>query len=129
MEISQNGRVILDRLAREIRQAEEIVGEPSNEIMFEDGHTERLQYIRYYLQDQNLKRQQIIYYFEADPSVLVRYDATDPDGNSPTEEIEKDELIAEKIENLQFNYLSLLSISLTLDSTVFETKIYPRNIK
>ncbi len=44
-EITQNGRVILERMTREIRQAKEIVTElpeeridPSNEIIFQDGH-------------------------------------------------------------------------------------------
>ena len=40
-EITQNGRVILERMTREIRQAKEIVTElvdPANEIIFQDGH-------------------------------------------------------------------------------------------
>ncbi|GAI52666.1 unnamed protein product, partial [marine sediment metagenome] len=44
-EITQNGRVILERMTREIRQAKEIVTElpeepvsPPNEIIFQDGH-------------------------------------------------------------------------------------------
>ncbi len=44
-EVVQNGRVILERMSREIRQAREIVTEipeervnPSNEIKFQDGH-------------------------------------------------------------------------------------------
>lgn len=45
-ELTQNGRVILERMSREIRQAKEIVTElpeerinPSNEILFQDGHS------------------------------------------------------------------------------------------
>ncbi len=45
-EITQNGRVILERMAREIRQTKEVITElpeeeinPSEEIMFHDGHT------------------------------------------------------------------------------------------
>jgi len=39
-EITQNGRVILERMTREIRQAKEIVTElpEENEIIFQDGH-------------------------------------------------------------------------------------------
>jgi len=44
-EITQNGRVILERITREIRQAKEIVTDlpeeeldPANEILFQDGH-------------------------------------------------------------------------------------------
>lgn len=44
-EITQNGRVILERMTREIRQAKEIVTKlpkervsPANEIIFQDGH-------------------------------------------------------------------------------------------
>ena len=46
VEITQNGRVILERMAREIRQTKEIITElpeekidSSEEIMFHDGHT------------------------------------------------------------------------------------------
>lgn len=46
VEITQNGRVILERITREIRQTKEIITElpeekidPSEEIMFQDGHT------------------------------------------------------------------------------------------
>jgi len=45
-EINQNGRVILERMTREIRQTTEVVTElpedevdPSEEILFQDGHT------------------------------------------------------------------------------------------
>src|SRR5258708_6585507 len=46
----QNGRVALDRMAREIRQANALVTAlPASEIEFEDGHAGDLSYHRYYL--------------------------------------------------------------------------------
>jgi type II secretory pathway pseudopilin PulG len=90
-EIAQNGRVILERMVREIRQAKEIVTElpqdpdnpnepPSAEIEFEDGHIplscQELgsdhYYIRYYIytpadsqEPKELRRQYRVYCFDA----------------------------------------------------------------
>lgn len=82
-EILQNGRVILERLSREIRQATEIItplpqlpdlpgNPPSPSIEFEDGHTPSpyqallsdYYYIRYYLDDSEVFRQYRVYCFE-----------------------------------------------------------------
>jgi len=82
-EISQNGRVILERITREIRQAKELVTELADEetgasstLEFEDGHTpappryqelgSEYYYIRYYIpaDTQNLNRQYRVYCFD-----------------------------------------------------------------
>ena len=69
LEISQNGRVFFDRLSRELRQTPEIVTglpatkdvigfPPAEEIEFQDGHDiETIEYIRYYLDGNLVKRQ------------------------------------------------------------------------
>jgi len=87
-ETMQNGRVILDRISRELRQAEDMVtslpADNSNpetlpeEIMFQDGHdSSTITYIRYYLDGSNINRQSIVYYFESDPDNYVYWHATD----------------------------------------------------
>lgn len=82
-EITQNGRVILERMVREIRQAKEIVTElyydetgATSTLEFEDGHTPILSryqglgsdhyYIRYYIptSTNELRRQYRVYCFD-----------------------------------------------------------------
>jgi len=89
-ELAQNGRVILERIVREIRQANEMVtslpqvsdnpdNPPPSEIEFEDGHTPFVcqqlgsdhYYIRYYIytptdpqQPKELRRQYRVYCFD-----------------------------------------------------------------
>lgn len=123
----QSARVIMDRLSRELRQANEIAEIPADGIMFEDGHeTSRLQYIKYFINgDDDLKRQIATYYKPSDPGLLVRYDTP-----GAQETIEKDEVVAENITALTFIYDTvndIIEINLTVKSKPFRTKINPRN--
>lgn len=87
-EILQNGRVILERMTREIRQAREIVtelgltiDEATSTIEFEDGHIgERYYYIRYFKEGSNVKKEIKRYYFSGDPGTYVAWNATPPEG-------------------------------------------------
>lgn len=112
-ELVQNGRIAMDRMIREIRQTNEIVdrGEEQsnneiNEIEFQDAHASEIeiQYIKYYLEGDKLKRQVLYYYFEAGiyAGVRVAWDDVDEDGKSPLGKEVKDEIIAEYIEGLEF---------------------------
>lgn len=123
----QNVRVIMDRLSRELRQANEIAEISSNKIMFEDGHqTSRLQYIKYFIDGNNdIKRQVITYYQPSNPELLVRYDTP-----GAKETIEKDEIIAQNITALTFIYDTVndtIEINLNVKNKPFQTKINPRN--
>lgn len=121
-EITQNSRIAIDRLARELRQTDEIVTNlPDSEIEFQDGHDESLQYLRYYLENSLLRRQIIIYYLGDIPDIPVRYDTP---GALPS--IQKDEVIAE--------YISILELSrenklIQININDFSTKVIGRNIK
>jgi prepilin-type N-terminal cleavage/methylation domain-containing protein len=142
-EITQNGRVILDRLIRELRQTPAIVttipatnGDPESlpdEIMFQDGHdTSAIRYLRYYLIGSDLKRQIIIYYFPSDPANYVYWHATDQGGNPPTSEILEDKIIGEYVYDLEFWGVKLISINLYLfkngQSEIINTAVYGRNL-
>ena len=93
MEIWQNARTSLDRMTREIRQAENIVtvlppsetdplNPPVNELQFQDGHDNtEIIYIRYYLDGTDLMRQRLGYYFPDTPAVYVKWDSLDSFGN------------------------------------------------
>jgi len=118
-EITQNSRLAIDRISRELRQTDEIITIlPAVEIEFEDGHNkETLQYLRYYL-DNNLLHRQIIAYLLDDAP--VRWNV--PGAEKTTKE---DQIIAEYIEAIQFSGSKLIQI----DINDFSTKVTGRNIK
>ena len=145
-ELTQNARIALDRISREIRQTQEIltdlpedlddpINPPANQIKFQDGHiTAKIQYIRYYLDGTNLHRSVNHYYFSSNPDEWVLWNATDSEGNPPTESVpDEDRTIGEFITNLQFYGIKLIDIDIEVgkDSTAykFETKAMGRNIK
>ncbi|MEI6288060.1 MAG: prepilin-type N-terminal cleavage/methylation domain-containing protein [bacterium] len=146
-EITQNGRVILDRLSRELRQTQYLVTElPTNtsnpntlpdEIMFQDGHdTSQIKYIRYYLDNGNINRQIIVYYFPADPNTFVRINDTDqhdplnPASSTPL--VQEDKIIGEYVSDIEFWGNKLVNINLYLsknnETEILNTAIYGRNL-
>lgn len=143
-ELTQNGRIALERMSRDIRQAQAIVTDlpltnddilnpPPSTIQFEDGHdVSKIQYIKYYLSDTNLKRQVIHYYFSASPTIWVKYNARDAFNNLPIESIDEDVIKADKISALQFYGDSFINISLTATNSennfIFTTEVSGRNI-
>lgn len=142
-EIVQNGRVIIDRLSREIRQTSDIVTElpldnsdPDSlpaELMFQDGHSPtQISYIRYYIDGNNLNRQEIIYYFDIAPDTYVYWHETDQTGNPPTMEITDDKIIGEYIDDIEFWGDKLININLYLrkneETQIINTAIYGRNL-
>jgi len=139
-EITQNGRVILERISREIRQAKEIITELSDDgseissiIEFEDGHiTTRYYYICYYQEGSEVKRKVKRYYFPSDPSTFLSWDTTSPVETLTTITTEGPVIIGEYVTNLEFWGSRIISISLTLEkknkSIELETKIFGRNL-
>lgn len=157
-ELLQNGRVILERLAREIRQAEEIVtplpqlpdnpdNPPPEEIEFQDGHIPSpyqelgsdYYYIRHYLATTTgeLYRQYRVYCFDSCEicNTYFRWNDTKIVG----EEIVKahpcdleDKIIGEYAKELKFWGSGLINISLTLfkqnEKIDMQTKILGRNL-
>lgn len=154
-EITQNGRVILERMTREIRQAKEITSEFSeqreyaiDEIIFEDGHISiPYYYIRYFTDSINIRRQIFVYYFSDDPDSYVSWDDEDEWGGSPggpdscilescldcpvTCKILEDRIIGEYVTELKFWGSDLINIFLTLakDNKQIDlsTQIFGRN--
>jgi len=146
-EILQNGRIIFERLSREIRQANVIVSQlPQNEIEFEDGHTPSpfaylgadYFYIRYFT-DSNLKevhRQYKAYCFES-CDVCVEYvrwnDIKIIDGEqiNPQPCILEDRVVGEFVESMSFEGSGLINISLGLvknnENIELTTQIAGRN--
>lgn len=113
-ELSQNARVSIDRLSREIRQSQNIItilpitnndpiNPPSNEIIFQDGHNvSEIIYIRYYLDNTNLMRSYTAYYFPSNPDLYVSWNSLDEFGNPPTSTVLEDRIVGEYFNSLEF---------------------------
>lgn len=137
-ELAQNARITLDLMAREIRQANEIVtvlpitdSSAPAELEFEDGHTAtQIQYIRYYLNGTNLKRQIKVYYFDATPLTYVFWDDVDPFG-PPSSTTLDDQIIGEHFSDLDFWGDGNINIELILTKGIeqmeMKSMINPRN--
>jgi len=156
-ELLQNGRVILERITREIRQGESVVSQlpqvpdnpgnpPLSEIEFQDGHTpspyESLgsdyYYIRYYFSSstKELYRQYKVYCFDPCDScnTYFRWDDTRIEGINtiPTHScILEEKIIGEYIKDLNFWGSGMVDASLILSNKdqeiSFQTKIFGRN--
>lgn len=140
-EITQNGRVIIEKISREIRQVKEIVGDfpdtresAVSSIIFEDGHiTDSYHYVHYFKSDGEIKREVLGFYFSADPlQELQPWDALPPpDETLETKTLEAEAVIGEWVEKLEFWGSDVVNISLTLTkkakTLVLGTKIFCRN--
>ncbi len=133
LELTQNARIIVDRISREIRQTAEVathlpelrdilVDPPPHEIEFQDGHdTASTHYIRYYLSGTDLNRQVAAYWFPPndcdtppDPSEWAYWDTLDIDGNSPQRCVLEDQTIAEYLADMEFWGSGLIRFSFEL---------------
>lgn len=122
-DISQNGRIALDRLTRELRQTPGIVthmpdtpldlsvAQPG-EIEFEDGHANDLTYHRYYVQNGTLKYDQKEYYFSYDTSSRVKWNSTGTGGVTPVTHVISTSDVADGIQSLTVYGVSAIQIEL-----------------
>ena len=140
-ETIQNGRVVLERISREIRQAKEIVTELSDDeagatstILFQDGHEiSTIHYINYFKEGTNVKREVIAYYFSGDPATHVPWDATPPPGQQKlATTTEEARIIGEYVAGLGFWGSPVINTSITLEKenkiTNLKTQIFGRNL-
>jgi len=139
-ELSQNGRISLDRISREIRQTDQVTTtlsedppDPSQaEIIFEDGHTDIIQYIRYYLSGTDLRKEIKHYYFPSDPGTWVDYNAKDGYGQPANSNIDSDQIVAQFVSHLNFYGEKTIGIDLSIEKDGrkidFRTKNLGRNL-
>lgn len=146
-EITQNGRVILERMTREMRQAEEIVTElpdaldsevpegAESEIEFEDGHISTpYHYIHYFKEDNKIWREVVGYYFSGDfDETLVPWDAQPP-ANQTLEKktLEEAKIIGEYVTDLKLWGLRVINTFIILEKhnkrIELSTKVFGRNL-
>ena len=144
-ELTQNARIALERMSREIRQAQDIIDPLSmppsadsptqNIIVFQDGHTIFstpspdstcfIQYIEYTISNNNLNRT-IIQYRDKVNNMCVKYDPLIIPVRLSSE------IKAEKLKTLKFwgtNSLITIFIEVTDNKSTyqFETQTSPRN--
>ncbi|MCX6785969.1 MAG: prepilin-type N-terminal cleavage/methylation domain-containing protein [Candidatus Komeilibacteria bacterium] len=145
LEITQNGRIFLDRLTRELRQTPEIATSlppakttqgfpPAAEIMFADGHdVPDIQYLRYFLNNGMVKRQRLVYYFATEPGVYVHWNARDAFGQLPQSSVLEERDIAEYVNQIKFYGagVTYMEIWLTkgLSTAHFYTGVWGRNTR
>jgi prepilin-type N-terminal cleavage/methylation domain-containing protein len=142
-EIVQNGRVILDRMIRELRQTPDIVTElpddtsvPESlpdEIIFQDGHnTIETKYIRYYLSGEDIYRQIIVYYFDTNPAFYLFWHETNQGGEPPRISILENKLVGEYVQDIEFWGSPLININLSLvkndQRKIIYTAVYGRSL-
>lgn len=152
-QLQQNGRVVVERLSREVRQTDELILEAEQTwlnnlletndypfpapILFQDARQDDLQYVIYSLKENESKqlyRLSVYFYFPDDPAVQVRWNAADTNGNPPQATLVKEELVGEYIKEIDFQQLSskMININLILEkegkTLDLETKIGGRNI-
>ena len=144
-ELNQNGRVILDRMVREIRQTPDIITQlpattdnpeqlPS-EIIFQEGHDlTDIRYIRYFMDGTDLKRQIIVYYFPSFPDYYVHsYDTGKEEPHDPPViQVLEERVIGEYLDDIEFWGDGLLGINLYLAKNsqwiILNTAVYGRNL-
>ncbi|MFA6422908.1 MAG: prepilin-type N-terminal cleavage/methylation domain-containing protein [Patescibacteria group bacterium] len=139
-EVRQNARIAIERMSRDIRQSVKIINNipetkdtPANEIKFQDGHTiNKIQYITYSLDQENLIKKYSHYSFISDPLTWVFSDTKDGSGNSPSETTDSSEIVALNIKSLDFWGSDAINISLLVSKgnyqEDYETTVMSRNI-
>lgn len=143
-EINQNARIALERITRDLRQTSTIttvlpptdtdqLNPPPDNIQFQNGHDQsKIEYIKYYLSNNELHRQEFHYYFSTDTNQWVAYNAKDQYNNPPLVSTPVDTVKADKVTSLKFFGTSMVNIVLTTaakgQTQVYETQVLGRNI-
>lgn len=148
-QLSQNGRVALDRISREVRVTPQVItqfpdnaADPSpiqpHEIEFQDGFLaisdpSYLTYHRYWLSGTILMMDVKEYVFTSNPGVRVLAGSTDGGGNPPVSNIISSQAIALSVTSLIFYGAKPLEIDLTTSdvtgqSYFLRTTVSGRNI-
>ncbi len=140
MELAQNGRVAFDRITREIRQSVAIAtplatssSEATEEMMFQDGHnSDQITYIFYYLNGNELRRAKLVYFFEEEPDIYVKYNSTNEEGELPESKVLEDKVVGEYFKGVGFwEENGLIHASSTLENNdqnfKINTSVFSRN--
>ena len=151
-ELNQNARITLERISRDLRQTERIttslppddtddMNPAPSTIQFQDGHdTTKVQYIKYLLSGNELRRQLIHYCFSSTPETCpetdwVAWNTQDQYGNTPSEWIDPANNVvkADKISSIKFYGIKIITTEVKVkdgnSSYTYKTKTLGRNIQ
>ena len=109
-ELSQNARISIDKISRELRQSNNLITDfslisTSSEIFFQNGHdNNEITYIKYFASSTDLIRKNLAYEFNTDPGIYVYHDSIDAWGNSPNEISLEERVIGEYFDTLEFSF-------------------------
>ena len=142
-EATQNARIALERISRDLRQAEDLLTNlpttssdpflpPPSEIEFQDGHDpESLTYLRYHVLGDSLYREESYYAFPSAPTIRVPHNILDADGNPPVKAIVQDLIVAEGLVVLSFWGENDIHISIEVNRgsarVISSTGVFGRN--
>jgi len=138
-ELVQNARVCLDRLSRELRQAEFLITDvsaTSTKLFFQDGHdSDQITYIEYLLIGTDLYRAHKAYYFPpwpVAPDQYTYYNSVDEWGVLAASTTLESRIVGEYFDSLEFyGENGLITITVNLKKAHanlnIDTKIYIRN--
>lgn len=143
LEAVQNARSIMDRLSRDLRQTNEVItplndinnaGDAKNEIEFENGHSsEKINYVKYYLNGNNLVKQEHHYKFNTDPNNWVVWNMRDNQDQPPVLVIDSSVIVANYVNQFNFwkNSDSLIRFEVIVaknnKSAAMRTQVFGRN--
>jgi prepilin-type N-terminal cleavage/methylation domain-containing protein len=130
--LSQNGRITLDRLSRELRQTPDVVTTlPTTSsdnsvtqpgyIEFEDGHANDLTYKRYYVSSGVLKVDVKQYYFSYDTVTRVKWNAIGTGGVSPVSNVISTSDIADGVSSIAFYGSNQVEVLLSMQDSDNQT--------
>ena len=129
-ELSQNARISLDKISRELRQSNNLITNfslisTSSEIFFQNGHdNNEITYIKYFASSTDLIKKNLAYEFGADLGTYVYRDSIDAWGNSPDEILLKERIIGEYFSTLEFSFSNgLVNIYSNLSNAHADIKI------
>ncbi len=139
-EINQNGRIILKKTTRELRQAREVVTElpiasttATDTLEFEDGHREEpYHYIHYFKEENEVKREVKRYYFPSNPEEFLPWTATSSKEELTATTTEGPVAIGRYVSDLKFWGGLVVDILISLEKEEkevdYQTKVFGRNL-
>jgi len=131
-EIAQNGRLVTDRLSRELRQTPDVVtifpASPNDnsvpqpgEIEFQDGNANDLTYRRYYVVNGTLKLDIKQYTFTYAPNQRVLWNAVGNNGEAPTATVLSTQDVADDMQSMVFYGDNLLEMIISTGDSYNQT--------
>ncbi len=139
-EISENGRIILKKITRELRQTREIVTDlpatsaaTTDTLEFEDGHRqEPYHYIHYFKEENEVKREVKRYYFPSNPQEFLPWTATSSEEDLSVAITEGPTVVGRYVSKLEFWGEPAVNILVSLEKegkeADYQTKVFGRNL-